>query len=166
MNKAIVTAKPGEPVMTIERNFDAPPEKVFMAMTRKDLVERWWIGPGYSVRVEELDAKNGGSWKFVQTNAKGDEFNFRGVFHLVKPPTVHEPGLIIQTTEYEGLPEPDHVGLEKLELIGTENGTTRMISRGIFLSVEDRDLLVKNGMEGGMQNTYNKLDEVLKDATF
>lgn len=126
-------------------------------MTRKDLVEKWWIGPGYDVRVEALEAHDGGSWKFVQTDKEGGEFSFHGVYHLISPE------LIIQTTEFDGLPEPGHVGMERVELHDLGNGKTKMVSTGTFMSVADRDALIQSGMEGGMQNTYNKLDEVLKE---
>src|ERR1017187_4374309 len=110
MNKANLSAKPGEQTLIIEREFDAPTDKVFKALTQKELVEKWWVGPGYDVRIETLEAYNGGSWKFVQTNKEGQEFSFHGVYPLVTPE------LIIQTTEFDGLPEPGHVGIEKVEL--------------------------------------------------
>lgn len=159
MNKAKVTAKPGEQSLMIEREFDAPVNKVFKAMTQKDLVEKWWIGPGYDVRVETLEAHDGGSWKFVQTDKDGNEFSFHGVFHKVSPE------LTVQTTEFDGLPEPGHVGMEKLELVDLGNGRTKFISGGTFMSVADRDMLIESGMEAGMQTTYNKLDEVLAEMT-
>jgi uncharacterized protein YndB with AHSA1/START domain len=157
MNKATLTANPGEQNITMERTFSAPRDKVFTAMTRKDLVEKWWIGPGYDVRVEMLDARDGGSWKFVQVDNEGREFSFHGVFHKVSP------ACIIQTTEFDGLPEPGHVGLEKVELFDLGNGQTKMVSTGTFMSVADRDGMVQSGMEEGAQQTYDKLDEVLQD---
>ncbi len=134
-------------------------------MTQKDLVERWWIGPGYEVRVDELDAKNGGSWKFIQTNDEGRQYTFRGVFHLVRKPSTSQAGLIIQTHEYEIPSEPGSVGLQRIELTRVESGATRMISTGTFLSVADRDAVIESGMEGGMQHTYSKLDEILQSST-
>ena len=155
MNKATVTARPNEQNIIIERVFDAPRDKVFAAMTQKEMVEQWWVGPGYDVRVERLDAYNGGTWKFVQSNGEGHEFSFHGVFHHVSPEC------IIQTTEFDGLPESGHVGLEKMELLDLGNGKTKLISTGTFMSVADRDGMVQSGMEEGMQQTYTRLDEVL-----
>lgn len=156
MNKATVIAKPGEQNIIIERVFDAPRDKVFAAMTQKDKIERWWTGPGYEVRVEQFDVRAGGSWKFVQTNKEGHEFSFHGVFHYVSP------DCIIQTTEFDGLPEPGHVGLEKMNLFDLGNGKTKLVSVGTFMSVADRDGMLQSGMEEGMQQTYAKLDEVLQ----
>jgi uncharacterized protein YndB with AHSA1/START domain len=157
MMKATVIAKPEEQNIVVEREFDAPRDKVFSAMTQKHLVERWWTGPGYECRVERLDAYAGGSWKFVQSDGKGREFSFHGVFHHVTPE------LTIQTFEFDGLPEPGHVAMEKLQLIDLGNGRTKLVTVSTFMNVADRDGMIQSGMEEGMQRTYAKLDEVLKE---
>lgn len=155
MGKAIVTAKPGESVIHIERTFDAPRDKVFAAMTQKEKVEKWWVGPGYQVRVEELDAREGGRWKYVQF--KGDEqYEFWGVFHEVSPERT------IQTFEFGGLPERGHVSMDKAELI-EEDGKTKLFITSTYFSVADRDGMLQSGMEEGMNNTYDTLEQLLKD---
>ena len=155
MTKATVTAKPGEPFVTIERDFDAPRDKVFKAFTTKELVEKWWVGPGYKVTIEKLEARDGGAWKFTQIDQEGREFKFHGSFHTVSP------GLTIQTFEFDGLPEPGHVSLDKMYLT-EKGGKTHMRIESMFMSVADRGGMIASGMEDGMQNTYNQLDEVLK----
>jgi uncharacterized protein YndB with AHSA1/START domain len=157
MNKAAVTAEPGKQTIIIERIFDAPRDKVFAAMTKKDKLEQWWVGPGYTNRVEYLEVRDGGSWKFVQTNEKGDEFSFHGSYHMVSPE------LTIQTFEYDGLGERGHVSLEKIELTETNDDKTKMLTTSTFISVADRDGMIQSGMEEGMQQTYAKLDEILKE---
>jgi uncharacterized protein YndB with AHSA1/START domain len=156
-NKAIVTAEPDVQTVKIERMFDAPRDKVFAAMTQKDKLEKWWVGPGYTNRVEQLDARDGGSWKFVQRDKEGHEFSFHGSYHKVSPE------LIIQTFEFDGLDEPGHVALDKMELIETDDGKTKMVTVSTFMSVADRDGMIQSGMEEGMQQTYSKLDEVLAE---
>lgn len=156
MNKAKVTAEPGTPFIHIERMFNASRDKVFAAMTQKDKLERWWTGPGYTNRVVHLDVRDGGSWHFVQSNEKGDEFSFHGSYHMVSPE------MTIQTFEFDGLGERGHVSMEKMELIDAGNGTTKLRVTSTFLSVEDRDGMLHSGMEEGMQTTYDRLDEVLK----
>lgn len=158
MSKATVTVNPGESTIHVERLFDAPREKVFKAMTTKELVEKWWLGPGYKVRVDEFDAREGGAWKFVQTADDGSEFAFYGTYHEVTAPE-----RIVQTFEFSGLPERGHVSMEKMELHETEDGKTRMTVVSTFFSVEDRDGMVQSGMEDGMQNTYDALDKVLAE---
>jgi uncharacterized protein YndB with AHSA1/START domain len=157
MNRAKVTAEPGKQTIVVERMFDAPRDKVFTAMTQKDKLERWWIGPGYTNRVEHLDIRDGGSWRFVQTSSNGDEFSFHGSFHMVSPE------MTIQTFEFDGLGERGHVSLQKTELIDVSDSKTKLIATSTFMSVEDRDGMISSGMEEGMQQTYAMLDEVLKD---
>ena len=155
MGKAKVTANPGESVVYIERVFDAPRDKVFAAMTQKEKVEKWWVGPGYDVTVEELDAREGGRWRYVQT--KGDEkIAFFGVFHEVSPERT------IQTFEFDGMPERGHVSMDKAELI-EEGGKTKLFITSTYFSVADRDGMLQSGMEEGMNNTYDKLEELLKN---
>ncbi len=155
MNKAKLTANQGEPLIHIERVLNGTPEKVFKALTTKELIEKWWVGPGYTITAEELDPRAGGTWKYVQTTDDGHKAAFFGVYHEVSPERV------IQTFEFDGLPERGHVILEKMELHATEDGKTRINITQSFLSVADRDGLLASGMEEGMQNTYNKLDDVL-----
>ena len=155
MGKAIVVAKPGESTIHIERTFDAPKDKVFAAMTQKDKLEKWWIGPGYDVKIAELDVRDGGKWRIVQSK-DGQEFGFFGTYHEVSPER------IIQTFEFTGLPERGHVSMEKMEMT-EEDGKTTIHVTSTFFSVEDRDGMIQSGMEGGMNNSYDALDEVLQN---
>lgn len=159
MNKATVTAKPGESTIHIERIFDAPREKFFRVITDKNLISKWWIGPGYDVHVTDMDVKEGGKWKFVQKMHDGSaEYTFFGVYHEITAPE-----RIIQTFEFNGLPERGHVILEKMELEELEGDKTKLKVTQSFFSVEDRDGMLQSGMEEGMQNTYNTLDKVLAE---
>lgn len=159
MNKATVTAKPGESTIHIERIFDAPREKFFRVITDKNLISKWWIGPGYDVHVADMDTKEGGKWKFVQKMHDGSaEYTFFGVYH-----EIIAPERIIQTFEFNGLPERGHVILEKMELEELEGDKTKLKVTQSFFSVEDRDGMLQSGMEEGMQNTYNTLDKVLAE---
>lgn len=157
MNRAKVTAETGTSIILIERMFNASRDKVFAAMTQKDKLERWWTGPGYTNRIVHLDVRDGGSWHFVQTNENGDEFSFHGSYHMVSPE------MTIQTFEFDGLGERGHVSMEKLELTDAGNGTTKLQVTSTFLSVADRDGMLHSGMEEGMQQTYDRLEEVLKE---
>lgn len=153
MGKATVTAEPDSQNVIIDRDFDAPLSKVFKAFTTKELVEKWWVGPGYTVRVEKMEAHDGGSWRFVQTDKDSQEFGFHGSYHAVSPE------LTIQTFEFEGM--PGHVSMDKMVLT-EKDGKTHMHTESTFMSKADRDGMIQSGMEDGMQNTYNQLDEVLK----
>lgn len=154
MGKAIVIAKPGESVIHIERTFDASRDKVFAAMTQKEKIEKWWVGPGYQVRVEELDVREGGRWKYVQYKDDA-EYVFFGVFHEVSPERT------IQTFEFGGLPERGHISMDKAELT-EENGRTTLRVTSTFFSAEDRDGMLQSGMEEGMNQTYDALEALLR----
>ncbi|HEX7963052.1 MAG TPA: SRPBCC family protein [Candidatus Saccharimonadales bacterium] len=158
MGKATVTAEPGQATIHIERVFDAPREKVFQAMTTKEIVQKWWLGPGYTVRIEELDAREGGRWKFVQTAPDGKVFNFFGTYHEVTAPE-----RVIETFEFDGLPERGHVSMEKMELHELPGGQTKLTVTSTFFSVGDRDGMLQSGMEDGMNGTYDALDKVLAE---
>jgi uncharacterized protein YndB with AHSA1/START domain len=155
MSKATVIIQKDNPqTVVIERTFDAPRDKVFKAFTTKELVEKWWVGPGYAVHVEKLEARDGGSWRFIQTDTDGQEFAFHGIFHKVSPE------MTIQTFEFEGV--PNHPSLDKMTLIQKE-GKTYMHIESTFTNVSDLNSMLQSGMEEGMQNTYNQLDKVLQD---
>ena len=142
----------GASFLTISREFDAPPEAVFRAMTDPELIPQWWGPARYTTEVTELTPHTGGSWRFVQRGDDG-EFGFRGVFHEVVPAE-----RIIQTFEFE--PMPGHVILETMtfEDLG---GRTRISGSSAFQTVEDRDGMVAAGMEGGLAEGYDRLDDLL-----
>jgi uncharacterized protein YndB with AHSA1/START domain len=157
--KAIVTANPGESTIHIERIFDAPRAKVFKAMTTKELMEKWYVGPGYDVDIQVYEPREGGAWKFEHSDGKGNKFAFCGVFHEIA-----QNERIVQTFEFLGMPERGHVSMEKMELQDTEDGKTKMTVTSAYFSVEDRDGMIQSGMEDGMQSTYDALDKVLAET--
>jgi uncharacterized protein YndB with AHSA1/START domain len=155
-NKATVTATPGESTIHIERIFDAPREKFYKVITNKELIPKWWVGPGYDVRCEEMEVREGGKWRHVQKMDDGAEFAFFGVYHEIAPNE-----RIIQSFEFSGLPERGHVILEKMELEDVEGGKTKLKVTQSFFSVQDRDGMLASGMEVGLQKTYDTLEELL-----
>lgn len=99
---------------------------------------------------------SGGRWRFVQRDQDGNEFSFRGVTHEVLAPE-----RIIGTFEFEGLPESGHVLLETTRFEVLPGGRTRITAHSVFQSVEDRDGMVASGMESGVVDGYERLDEIL-----
>jgi uncharacterized protein YndB with AHSA1/START domain len=156
MNKTHVTAEAGMSTAQIERTFDAARDTVFAALTQAEKLEQWWVGPGYTMRVEYLDARNSGSWRFVQTNQAGTVFRFHGSFHEVSP------GRIIQTFEFETPDNSGHVSLQKMELIAIGETRTRLLGTFSFMSVTERDAMLASGMEHGMQVSYDQLDKLVR----
>ncbi len=111
--------------------------------------------PG-DARIEEWDARSGGSWRFVSTR-DGEEHAFRGCFHEVRPDR------IVQTFTYEG--DPDGVALETLWFEDLGNGRTRLRTQSLVDSFESRDAWLESGMEVGVDEGYAKLGEMLADGT-
>lgn len=152
-----ITAELGKQEMVIERECDAPRELVFKAFTDRDLYAQW-LGPrGLTTRFETFEARNGGSYRFVQKDQKGTEYAFHGVYHEVSPPE-----RIIGTFEYEGLPESGHVSLEVTKFEELPGNRTKLVSQSIYLSTADRDGMLQSGMEEGMNDSYSRLDELLE----
>lgn len=154
-NQTKVTASPGGREVIIEREFDAPRDKVWKAWSDPDLLKQW-LGPRkYEMVIEKYDFQPGGSYRYIHKGGD-DEFSFRGVFH-----GIYAPEKMIQTFEFEGLPEPGHVSLDTLILEDLGNGRTKATTISVFQMQEDRDGMIKAGMEKGVTEGYERLDELL-----
>ncbi|HEX2064316.1 MAG TPA: SRPBCC family protein [Acidimicrobiales bacterium] len=149
-----ITVDPDVPAVRITREFDAPPAKVFRAHTDPDLVARW-LGPRrYQMRIDHYDCRTGGSYRYLHVGDDGNEFGFYGSFHEVRPSEV-----IVQTFTFEGM--PDSVALERLVLEDVGDGRTRLTATSLVDSFEARDAFVASGMEDGIRESYERLDELL-----
>jgi len=150
--KSLVTT-PTEREIHIERVFDAPRDRVFAAHTDPELIPQWWGPRRTTTVVEELDARTGGAWRFLMRDEDGSETVFRGIFREVTPPE-----RIVQTFEWDGMPGYVSVETADFEDLG---GRTRIVSSSIFHTPEERDGFLDSGMEGGMNETFARLDELL-----
>jgi uncharacterized protein YndB with AHSA1/START domain len=147
-------SQPSELEVTTSRVFDAPRELVFRACTEPELVARWWGPWRYSTIVDQLDARPGGKWRYINRAADGGEHAFRGTFLEIDPPS-----RIVYTFEYEGM--PGHVTQETVELKDL-GGKTLMTATVRFQSVEDRDGMLSSGMIEGAIETWDRLAVVLE----
>jgi uncharacterized protein YndB with AHSA1/START domain len=153
--EATIEGDPKVPVIRITRDFNATPAQLLRAHTDPDLFVQW-IGPnGMTTKIDQWDARTGGSWRFVQ-DAKGAVFAFRGCFHEIRPDR------IVQTFTYEG--DPDGVALETLWLEDLGDGRTRLHTQSLVDSFASRDAWLASGMEVGVNDGYAKLDEMLTDG--
>jgi uncharacterized protein YndB with AHSA1/START domain len=153
MSKTVITAEPGIPVITITREFDAARDLVFRAHTDPDLLVRW-LGPrDLTLTVERWEVRNGGTWRYVNTDADGNTYGFHGVFH--GDPS---PDAFVQTFEFEGV--PGHVCLQTATFT-ERDGKTLLRTVSAFQSVEDRDAMVASGMERGVRDSDERLAELL-----
>ena len=145
-----IVADPKVPLIRITREFDAPREKVFRAHADPELLVQW-LGPRrLTTEIDHFDCRTGGSYRYVQSGGHG----FHGSFHEVRPSE-----LIVQTFTYEGY--PDGVALERLVLEDIGKDRTRLTVTALVDSFEERDMILASGMEEGVVQGYEQLDELL-----
>jgi uncharacterized protein YndB with AHSA1/START domain len=138
----------------ITREFDAPPALVFRAYIEPDLLVQW-LGPrDLTMTLDHLDPHDGGTWRYTHRDAQGNAFGFHGVFHG----TPSAEGGLVQTFEFEGV--PGHVSLETVTF-EARGGKTLVRTNDVFQSVADRDALIESGMERGVLDSHERLDELL-----
>jgi uncharacterized protein YndB with AHSA1/START domain len=154
MAKMQLIVEPGVPQIVSIRELDAPRDLVFRAHTEPDLLVQW-LGPRrLTMTIERFDVRDGGTWRYIHRDADGTEYGFHGVFHGMPSPDAG----IVQTFEYEGT--PGHVSLQTLTL-EEHDGKTLVRTNSVFQSVADRDVMVQSGMEGGFNESMERLDELL-----
>ena len=141
------------PLVRIIREFDAPAAKVYRAHVDPELFVQW-VGPDYLTSKAVIwDARTGGSYRYTMVDGDRTE-GFNGVFHELR-----ENELIVQTFSWEGM--PDGVALEKLHFEDIGGGRTRLVATSLVDSIADRDAFVASGMEQGVREGYERLDELL-----
>ncbi len=145
---------PTDREIQVERIFDAPRDRVFAAFTDPELIPQWWGPRGTTTTVDRMDVREGGTWRFVIRSEDGEENGFHGTYRRIDPPNYVE-----QTFEWEGM--PGHVSVESATFEDLGDGRTKVITRTIFHTPEERDGMLQSGMEKGMSETYARLDEVL-----
>jgi uncharacterized protein YndB with AHSA1/START domain len=148
-----ITAEPRLPFVDIVREFDAPASAVFRAHTDPKLFARWNGPREITLNLHEYDATPGGRWRYTIPHEGGMEFGFHGIFHTVEP-----DALIVQTFEFSMA--PGQVGVSMISFEERE-GRTRLSIHEVYPSVETRDAAVASGMEYGIREGYERLDEVL-----
>lgn len=138
----------------LTRTFDAPPELLFKAHTDPDLIPQWWGLRGNTTVVEKMDVRPGGTWRFVQRDAEGNEFAFNGEYREVIPPE-----RLVNTFEFEGM--PSHIILDTAVFEELPDGRTKLTATSLFETVEDRDGMLNSGMEDGSNESWDRLAELL-----
>jgi uncharacterized protein YndB with AHSA1/START domain len=146
-----IEADPRLPVIRITRDFAATPDQLLRAHTDPALFAQW-VGPSsMSTRIEQWDARTGGSWRYVSVH-DGAEFGFRGCFHEVRRDR------LVQTFTFEG--DPDGVALQTLWFEDVGDGYTRLHAQSLVDSFESRDAWLASGMETGVNEGYAKLERM------
>lgn len=132
------------------RIFDAPLEKVFKAYTDSELIPQWWAPRRFTIVGDTMDVRPGGIWRILNRDVNGNESAFHGVYHEISPER------IVDTFEFEGMPGHVLLGIVTLEDV---DGKTKLTAKSIFESVEDRDGMLKSGMEEGGPEIMGRLAE-------
>jgi uncharacterized protein YndB with AHSA1/START domain len=144
---------PADEQILITREFDAPKDLVYKAWTTPELVKQWWSGERGEVTLAEIDLRVGGSWRYVMTG-DGFEVGFHGEYQELVPNE-----RIVSTEVFEGM--PDAASLNTLTLTETD-GRTLLTILVQHSSKEHRDGHVNSGMEGGLQESLDALERVVR----
>jgi uncharacterized protein YndB with AHSA1/START domain len=142
-----------EPVIRFRRFLRAPRDLVFRVMTDPAHLKHWWGPRSMELVAADADVRVGGTYRYVSRAADGQEFAFRGEYREIDPPR-----RVVQTSVFEGWPDAESV--EEMDLVEVAGGT---MVHGLVThtSIANRDGHVASGMEPGMRETYERLDELL-----
>ena len=146
---------PTDEQILITREFDAPKHLVFKAVTTPELVKRWWHANRGEVTVAEIDLRVGGKWRYVSVTPDGFEVGFHGEYREIV-----QDERIVSTEVYEGAPGGDENGTVNTVTLVENDGRTTMTTLVQAPSKEIRDAIIESGMEAGMQDAYDLLEEV------
>ena len=154
---ATVTLPTAEQIL-ITREFDAPKHLVYKAWTTPEFVKRWWHAKRGQVTVAEIDLRVGGQWRYVMVTEDGFEVGFHGEYREIVPDE-----RIVSTEIYEGLPEG--VSEKDGATVNTASFTEADGRTTVTLLVQatnkiSRDAIIDSGMEGGLQDALDLLEQV------
>lgn len=154
---AVVTL-PTDTQILITREFNAPKHLIYKAWTTPELVRRWWSAKRGAVTVAEVDLRVGGMWRWVMVTDDGYEVAFHGEYKELVPNE-----RIVSTEVFEGFPEADAASLNTMTF-AEQDGRTTLTILVQHRNQEHRDAHINSGMEGGMQDAMDLLEQaVLED---
>ena len=148
---AVVTL-PTDTQILITREFAAPKHLVYQAWTTPELIKRWWSGDRGAVTIAEVDLRVGGTWRYVMTANAGLEVAFHGEFREIVPNE-----RLVSTEVYEAM--PDGEALNTITFTETDGRTTLTLLMDLD-SQQIRDMIIESGMEYGMQEAMDHLEQV------
>ncbi len=148
---ATVTLPTDEQIL-ITREFDAPRHLVYRAWTTPELVKRWWSGKRGAMTTAEIDLRVGGRWRYVMEAEGGFEVAFHGEYREIDPDE-----RIVNTEVYEGMPDGEALNTTTF---AEADGRTTLTTLVQHTCKEHRDAHIDSGMEGGMQESMDLLEQV------
>jgi uncharacterized protein YndB with AHSA1/START domain len=146
---------PTDDRILITREFDAPKHLVYEAITTPELVKRWWNAKRGEVTSAEIDLRVGGKWRYVMVTDDSTEVAFHGEYREIVPNE-----RIVSTEVFEGAPGADENGTVNTVTLVEKDGRTTMTTLVQAPTKEIRDAIVDSGMEAGMQDAFDLLEEV------
>jgi len=155
-NQTKIIAEEGKQELFMVRAFDLPVHSLFKAYTDPELLVQWMSNNHSQMQVEKLENKSHGSWRFVHTDKAGNTYCFNGVIHAFQAPQ-----RIIRTFEMENPGGNTGVQLEFLTFEELSDGSSKLTIQTIYKTSQDRDNMIKYGMEKGANMAHNRLQEVM-----
>lgn len=143
--------------ITMSRIFDAPRELVYKVYTHPQLVPEWWGLRSTTTVVDRMDVKVGGAWRYIQSDGQGHEYAFNGIYKEVQPPE-----RLVYTFEFE--PMAGHITTDTILFEEMPEGKTKVIAITSFDTLEDLEGMLQSGMEGGANESWDQLEELLITA--
>jgi uncharacterized protein YndB with AHSA1/START domain len=138
----------------MSRVLDAPRERVWEAHIDPKAIEQWWGPRRYKTKVEKLEPKVGGKWKFINVDTDGTQHVFYGEFlEIVKPEK------LTWTFTYE--PYPQSVAIDALNFEELPDGKTKLTSLSTYPSIEALEGMLQGGMTEGATETWDRLEELV-----
>ena len=151
-NGTATVTLPTDQQILITREFDAPRHLVYEAWTTPELVKRWWSGQRGAMTISEIDLRVGGTWRYVMVAQGGHEVAFHGEYREIVPDE-----RIVTTEVYEAMPEAEALNIVTFTEV---DGRTTVTLLAETASKEDRDAILNSGMEVGMQEQMDLLEQV------
>jgi uncharacterized protein YndB with AHSA1/START domain len=146
---------PTDSEILIAREFDAPRHLVYRAWTTPELVKRWWSGHRGEMKLAEIDLRVGGRWRYVMVTDDGFEVAFHGEYREIVPDE-----RIVTTEVYEQPGEPEGEGVLNVVTFAEVDGRTILEQLVQAPSREVRDAIVDSGMEVGLQEQLDVLEQL------
>jgi len=157
LSGSAVLTTPTDTEIVMVREFDAPPELVWKAWTTPELVSRWWPGKRGTMKSCEIDLRVGGQWRYVMRASNDFEVAFHGEYSEIVPDE-----RIVTTEVYEGAPPGLEDPINVVTFEESEGRTTLSILM-VVESREVRDMIIDSGMEGGMQEGMDLLEQIARE---
>ena len=156
---------PSDREIVITRQFDAPAALIFKAYTTPELVKRWWGFETSEWLVCAIDLRVGGMWRYVTRERRTDhafEVGFHGTYREIDAPT-----RLVSTEVFEGFPvaDPDAAAAIDTATFDESDGVTTLTITVLHVEQAHRDAHIASGMEGGMQISMNRIEDLVADMS-